>query len=318
MAINLLSLQPHKVSTDLSGYITYIYGAPKTGKTTLASQMPGALLLAFERGYNALPGVIAQDIASWGDMKQVYRELKKPEVKQTFQSVIVDTIDIAAEMCQRYICNQNGITSLGELGFGKGWNFFKDEFSQVFRGLTQLGYAVLFIGHDREVIDENNNRTIRPALSNTTKIIISGMADIIGYAHQSKDYKETSVLTLRCDDDSIECGSRFKYLKKEFPLSYANLVNELAAAIGKEAAEHDNQFITNERQKAVEEGIYDYNTLMKEFQGLVEAIMDEDSSNGPRITAVVEHYLGKGKKASEITPYQVEFLHLINEDLKNL
>jgi len=50
MAINLLGLQPHKVSKDLSGYITYIYGAPKTGKTTLATQMPSALLLAFEKG----------------------------------------------------------------------------------------------------------------------------------------------------------------------------------------------------------------------------------------------------------------------------
>lgn len=29
MAINLLALQPNKVSKDLSGYITYIYGAPK-------------------------------------------------------------------------------------------------------------------------------------------------------------------------------------------------------------------------------------------------------------------------------------------------
>jgi len=73
MAINLLQLQPHKVSTDLTGYITYLYGAPKTGKTTLASQMPGAILLAFEKGYNALPGVVAQDITSWGEMKQVYR-----------------------------------------------------------------------------------------------------------------------------------------------------------------------------------------------------------------------------------------------------
>lgn len=30
MAINLLSIQPHKVSRDLSGYITFIYGAYKT------------------------------------------------------------------------------------------------------------------------------------------------------------------------------------------------------------------------------------------------------------------------------------------------
>lgn len=78
---------------------------PKTGKTTLATQMPKALLLAFERGYNALPGVIAQDINTWGEMKQVFRELKKPEVRATFDTLIVDTVDIAATLCQKYICN---------------------------------------------------------------------------------------------------------------------------------------------------------------------------------------------------------------------
>ena len=29
MAINLLNIKPHQISRDLSGYITYIYGAPK-------------------------------------------------------------------------------------------------------------------------------------------------------------------------------------------------------------------------------------------------------------------------------------------------
>jgi predicted AAA+ superfamily ATPase len=37
MAINLLNIQPHKVSKDLSGYITFIYGPAKVGKTTLAT-----------------------------------------------------------------------------------------------------------------------------------------------------------------------------------------------------------------------------------------------------------------------------------------
>ena len=317
MAINLLQIKPHKVSTDLTGYITYIYGAPKTGKTTLATQMPGAILLAFEKGYNALPGVMAQDITSWGEMKQVYRELKKPAVKEMYQSIVVDTIDIAADMCQKYICDQNGITTLGELGFGKGWTFFKNEFNQVFRGLTQLGYAVVFLGHHRELIEEGTNRTIiRPALSNSTRVTISGMADIIGYAHQKKD-ASMSVLTLR-HDDSIECGGRFKYIKPEIEMSYDNLVAVVRDAIEKEAKEHDNQFITDEKQTVVEKEAYDFDSLMKEFKGLCEALMEEDESNGAKITATVEHYLGKGKKASEITPYQIEFLALINEDLKNL
>ena len=136
MAINLLNVQPHKVSTDLSGYITYIYGAPKTGKTTLATQMPGAILIAFEPGYHALPGVMAQDVTTWGEMKQVFRELKKPEVKEAYKAVIIDTIDIAAEKCQKYICQQYSIDNLGDLGYGKGWSAYKQEFNEVFRGIT--------------------------------------------------------------------------------------------------------------------------------------------------------------------------------------
>ena len=317
MAINLLQIEPHKVSRDLSGYITYIYGAPKTGKTTLAVQMPNAILLAFEKGYNALPGVMAQDITSWGDMKQVYRELKKPAVKQKFDSVIVDTIDIAADMCQKYICDQNGITTLGELGFGKGWTFFKNEFSTTFRGLTQLGYAVVFLGHDKQVIDDNGNRTIRPALTQSTRTVIAGMADIIGYAHQKKN-APMSVLTLRCEDDSIECGGRIKYIQPEILMSYDNLVRAAREAIDKEAEEYGNKYVTDEKSAPVDEREYDFEILKKEFKGLVEALMDEDENNASKITSVVEHYLGKGKKASEITPYQAEFLYLINEDLKNL
>ena len=157
-AINLLNLQPHKVSRDLSGYITFIYGPAKCGKTTFGSKMPGALLLAFERGYNALPGVIAQDITTWGEMKQVVRELKKPEVKEVYKSIIIDTADIACDCCQKYICNQLGIEALGDGGWGtNGWSKYKKELEDTFRTLTQLGYAVVFISHDKEKVIKPQN-----------------------------------------------------------------------------------------------------------------------------------------------------------------
>lgn len=46
MAINLLSLTPHKVSKDLSGYITYLYAPGGAGKTSFGAAMPKPLLLA--------------------------------------------------------------------------------------------------------------------------------------------------------------------------------------------------------------------------------------------------------------------------------
>lgn len=319
MGIDLLGLTPNKVSRDLSGYITYIYGAPKTGKTTLATQMNNSLLLAFEPGYHALPGVIAQDILTWSEMRQVYRELKKPEVREHFDAIIVDTIDIAADKCKKYICSQNDIEDLGDLGYGKGWTKFKDEFNEVFRGLTQLGYAVFFIGHDKEVInEETKTKIVRPAISNSIKTVIAGMADIYGYAHQKYE-GEMSVLTLRCSDGSIECGGRFKYLPDEIPTNYQALVTALQEAIDKEAKEHDNQFVTNEKIVPVaEEKTYDFAAMKTEFSNLVGTIMQANPANAARITAIVDKYLGKGKKVGDCNPSQSEQLELILLELRDL
>lgn len=88
------------------------------GKTTVTTQAPKALLIATEIGYKALPGVKPINVTSWNEMRQVYRELKKPEVKAAYDNVIVDTVDWAADYCQKYICNQNGIEELSQLGFG--------------------------------------------------------------------------------------------------------------------------------------------------------------------------------------------------------
>lgn len=143
------------------------------------------------------------------------------------------------------------------------------------------------------------------------------MSDIFGYAHQ-KNAGEMSVLTLRCTDGSIQCGSRFKYLPEEITLGYDNLVNALHAAIDKEAAEHDNQFVTEERiAPAPEAPQYNYDTLMKEFETIVGELMNKNQTYyAPRITSIVDRYLGKGRKVSDTTPDQAEFVDLIVKELK--
>ena len=282
--------------------------------------MDGCLLLAFEPGYNALPGVIAQDITSWGEMKQVFRELKKPEVQANFKAVIVDTIDVAADRCKKYICQQNGIEDLGDLGYGKGYVKFKEEFNEIFRGLTQLGYAVFFIGHHKEVATTDpvtgaDRMIIRPSLSNSTREVIAGMADVYGYAHQKK-VDEMSVLTLRSTDGSIECGCRFKYIPHEITMNYHSLIDAIQSAIDQEAAEHGGRFVTNERSTGPVVKTYDYDSLMAEFKELVGSLMTKNQSNGPKITSIVEKYLGKGKKVNDATPDQAEFIHLIVSEIK--
>ena len=95
-----------------------------------------------EKGYNALPGVMAQDITTWSEMKQVVRELKKPEVKEMYSTICIDTVDVAASLCDKYVCSQNDVDHVSQIPYGGGWSLLKKEFEEVFRSITQMGYAV--------------------------------------------------------------------------------------------------------------------------------------------------------------------------------
>lgn len=322
MAIDLLAIKPHKVSRDLSGYITYVYGAEKSGKTTFASNMPSPLILAFEKGYNALPGVYAWDVTTWGEMKQIVRELKKPEVKEFYKSVAVDTVDVAGGLCEKYVCAQNGVDSLSGIPYGQGWTLVKKEFEEVFRTITQLGYAVVFISHSKDKTFKNKNGTeynqIIPTCPTSYNNIAKDMADIYAYAEKYTENNEAKVrLILRSPDNSAETGCRFKYIPPMIEFTYDNLVKALNEAIDKEAAMNGNKFVTDERENNVISKTYDYEALVTEFQGLVGELMNKNPQHyGPRITQIVDKYLGKGRKVSEATLDQAEFIYLIVTEIK--
>lgn len=327
MAINLLNIQPHKVSRDLSGFLVYIFGAGGTGKTTLASQMDRALLLAAERGYNAIPGVMAQDITSWSEMKQVVRELKKPEVKETFKSICVDTIDLMADYCEKYICNREGVEKLGDIPWGGGFKMMKKEFEDTFRTIAQMDYALFFISHSKDKLFKREDGTeynqIVPSLSPSYNEIIRNMSDLQGYAHQTRldNGRPEVMLTLRSMDGSVECKSRFKYIEPEIPFNYEALSKALNDAIEKEAEKNGHQFITNERAQVPVAPEYDFDELMSEFHKMVAQIQDATGDDftkkwAPKIIAITNKYLGKGKKVNDCTADQVEQLILIVDDLK--
>jgi hypothetical protein len=321
MAINLMGLTPNKVSRDLSGYITYIYGPGGAGKTTFGVQAPGALLLAFERGYNALPGVLAQDITTWGQMKEVLRELKKPEVKATFKTIIIDTVDIASVVCEKYICSQLGIENIGDGGWStNGWAKVKREWEQTFRSITMEGYAVIFISHSKDKTFKPKNapeyNQIVPSCSTAYNEIIKNMSDIMGYIDVDGNVRK---LILRSPDGSIDCKCRFKHIAPVIEFSYQSLVNALNDAIDKEAVETNNKFVTNERVVAAPTVEYDYDALMAEFSTIAGDLMNKNQTKyGPLITQIVDKILGRGKKISDTTPDQAEFVYLILQEVKEL
>lgn len=128
-----------------------------------------------------------------------------------------------------------------------------------------------------------------------------------------------SVLTLRCPDDSISCGGRFKYIASEIPMNYDSLVSAVSEAIEKEAKEHNNLYVTDEKiDTEVKVAEYDYNALMEEFQEVVGSLMSQNQAKyAPKITQIVDKYLGKGKKVADTTPDQAELIYLVITEIKD-
>lgn len=122
--IDLLNLQPTVISRDLRSKYLLIYGQPKVGKTSFAAQLPNNLIFSFEIGTNALSGIYALPITKWSDLKIAIKQLEKPEAREKFHTVTFDTVSVAYSLCEKYICAQNGVQSIGDIPYGKSLPLF--------------------------------------------------------------------------------------------------------------------------------------------------------------------------------------------------
>lgn len=336
MAIDLMSLQPHKVSRDLRGYSVFFYGEPKSGKTTTAAHFPEALLLAFEKGYNAIPGIMAQPINNWAEFKQTLRELKKPEVKEKFSTIIIDTADIAYDYATKYICDNAkrpdggyGVDSISDIGYGKGYGMVSQEFDDSLRSIVQMDYGLVLISHATDKTFKNESgeeyNQIVPTLDKRATNIVSRMADIIGYSRVvSTDQGDKTMLFMR-GTNRYMAGSRFKYTPDYIEFSYQNLTNAIADAIDMQSKEEGNQYFTSERSNLYlpKEDELNFDDLMSEFQNIINRLISKagesfEEKYTPRITQITDKYLGKGQKVSQCSRDQVEVLSLIVDELKDL
>lgn len=184
--IDLLSITPHQVSRDLRGYSVFFYGEPKSGKTTIATKFPKHLLLAFEKGYNAIPGAMAQPINTWAEFRKVLRQLKDEAIKEKFETIIIDTADIAYDLCEKYICANAkrsdggfGVDSVVDIPFGKGYTLVAKEYDECLRSIVQMDYGLVLISHavDKTFKDEQGQEfnQIVPTLGNKPRNIVSRM-----------------------------------------------------------------------------------------------------------------------------------------------
>ena len=254
--IDIFSLEPSKISRDLKGKFLLIYGQPKTGKSTFGSQLPRALFMNFEQGTNALAGIKSQPILRWTDAKKVLTQLRKPQAKEIFDTIVVDTASIAWQLCEKYICQRENVDSIRDVPWGQGWNMLKQEFSEFWREITLLGFGILFIAHSKDKPTEMRNEdgeaitAVCPDLPNQCYTIINSIVDIIGYLQVQMNPDGTSARFLYTrSTPTVFAGSRYQYLAPKIKFGYQELVDAIGDAIDK-AVELDGAEVTDHTEIA--------------------------------------------------------------------
>ena len=319
--IDILSIEPTVISRDLKGKYILLYGKPKTGKTTMASRFPKNLLIAFEKGYNAIDGIKAVDINKWTEFRQVLKQLEKPEAREMYDTITIDTTTIAYEMCEQFVCAQNGVQSIRDIPWGQGWTLAKKEFESCLRKITMLGYGLVLISHietrKEKTADDSEIEILAPSMPKRCYEVVNQIVDIIGYIATEWDEDGNSQRWLYTrQTPTVMAGSRFPYLIPKIKLGYDELVKAINDAIDKQR-DVDGATVVDKLESKVEEEL-NFDEIRKEASELWTALVGADEANANRILKKVEMVFGRKIKLSEITEDQKDLFYLVLLEMREM
>ena len=319
--IDILSIEPTVISRDLKGKYLLLYGKPKTGKTTMASRFPKNLLVAFEKGYNAIDGIKAIDVNKWSEFRQVLRQLEKPEAQEMYDTITIDTTTIAYEMCEQFVCSQNGVQSIRDIPWGQGWTLVKKEFESCLRKITMLGYGLVLISHietrKEKTADDSEIEILAPSMPKRCYEVVNQIVDIIGYIATEWDDEGNSHRWLYTrQTPTVMAGSRFPYLAPKIKLGYDELVKAINEAIDKQR-DLDGATVVDKLEKKQEEEL-NFDEIRDEAQKIWAKLVNENPDNAERVLKKVEMIFGRKLKLSEITEDQKEPFFLVLLEMRDM
>ena len=328
--IDIFSLEPSKISRDLKGKFLLIYGQPKTGKSTFGSQLPRSLFLNFEQGTNALAGIRSVPILRWGDFKKVLSQLRKPQAREMYDSIVVDTASIAWQLCEKYVCQREGVDSIRDIPWGQGWGMLRNEFSECWREITLLGFGILFIAHSKdkptEMRDEDGNEitAVAPDLPNQCYTIINSIVDIIGYLQVQMNNDGTSERFLYTrSTPTVFAGSRYQYLAPKIKFGYNELVDAIGDAIDK-AVELDGAEVTDHteiaqiKSRPFQEVINDAKEVWTTYLDAAQTEEEKEQHLNVMKDVIRRIFGSEDFKLSAAVPSQTDLVELFVDEMREL
>ena len=199
-----------------------LYGAPKVGKTTALSQLKDCLIIDTEGGANMIEGYVE----SVKNREELIKLLQQAQDGHEYQYVAIDTIDKIAAWAESSVCEEENVSAIQDLAFGKGFGMVREKVLNTVQILKEIFPHVIIIGHRkwaRAVLD--SKAIVEPeSLDLTGKLKNMLMADCDAVGHVYRDEEKGNHMVTFQSNDALEAGSRSPHLKgKELELKW-NLI----------------------------------------------------------------------------------------------
>lgn len=211
----------------LSQIKIWIYGAPFSGKTTLANNFPDALMLNTDGNINSFdsPYIRIRDeldgrqtIKAWVIFKRTIEELKQGS---NYKTIVVDLVEDVYEYCRLYCYEKLGIEHESDNSF-KAYDYVRNEFLNAMKSLVNLNYNIVLISHEdtsKDITKRSGDKitAIKPNITEKLANKLAGMVDLVG--------RVTNRQLSFYSDEVVFGGGRIKLNKTEIPLNFNALID---------------------------------------------------------------------------------------------
>ena len=202
--------------------VMLLYGAPKVGKTTALSQLEDCLIIDTEGGANMVDGYIMEA----NNREDLINILKEAKEGNDYKYVAIDTIDKVATWAEHTVCQEESVSAVQDLAFGKGFGLVREKVLNTVDALKSIFPHVIIIGHRkwaRAVVD--SKAIVEPEsldLTGKLKNMLMADCDAIGYVY--RDDEKGDLMVSFKSNESLEAGSRSPHLKgKEMKLNWKSI-----------------------------------------------------------------------------------------------
>ena len=248
MAINLKSLRKSSVVRPPR---IVLYGTHGVGKSTFAAQADNPVFIQTEEGLDAL-NVTAFPLAkSYDEVMEAVGALYTED--HEFQTVVLDSADWLQDLIHKKVAQNNKVSSIEDIGYGKGYIFATEIWHDVLEGFDLLrnekNMQVIFLAHTQikrfdDPLTDSYDRYMLD-LHKGGASIISEWCDLLAFANYTVNTIKSDIGFNQKKTRAIGVGNRVMHTQERpgwvaksrwplpdtMPLDYNAFSEALAAAM---------------------------------------------------------------------------------------